>query len=393
MGEKMTISNDVYTKNVLEVKNSSEEALYAKYDELENHKYIHSIVEAVHSIVLIMNLKREIVYANSYAAQAFDNVNLMDLIGKRPGDVFNCIHSKEDGRGCGFSLSCPSCTALKLFIRALETSSEITDAAELLIEKGEQRVFRNLEIKVTPFDVESERLFIISVIDNTNKNLLNDLENTFFHDVVNKVSALRGYMKLIQQENQMLNQEEYTFLEVVLNDLMDIIYMQRKLVDLNGGKNVLHVEKISAQAIFKYLEHFFSLVDDKYKGRLIKSSNFEDILFSTDEVLIKRVLINIVKNALEESIKGEKVEFGVKRLNTDFFEIHVHNRKQIPNEILEKLFDEIVSTKSGSYHGWGTKSMKLIGETYLKGTIDIHTNEDFGTSVSIRLPYRLEVSE
>jgi signal transduction histidine kinase len=315
------------------------------------------------------------------------------LIGKRPGDVFKCAHAREHGRGCGFSLSCPSCTALKLFIRALETSSEITDAAELLIEKGEQRVFRNLEIKVTPFDVETERLFIISVVDNTNKNLLNDLEHTFFHDVVNKVSALRGYMKLIHQENQMLNVDEYTFLEVVLNDLIDIINMQRKLIDLNGGKKALHVEEISVQALFKYLEHFFGLVDDKYAGRLIRHTEFEEVQFSSDEVLIKRVLINIVKNALEESSRGERVEFGVKHLNSDFFEIHVHNKKQIPNEILEKLFFEVVSTKNGSYHGWGTKSMKLIGETYLKGTIDIHTDQSSGTTVSVKLPYRLEVSE
>ncbi len=388
----MRTIESVDMERITNVVDSPRERLIENHEKIVSHNYIRTFVEAVHSIILIMNEKREVLYANSFAAKALGERSIAEMIGKRPGDIFECVHSRDSVRGCGFSNACPSCSALKIFIRAIEASVEVTDTADLLINTGNQKVFRDLEIKMTPFMFEDERLFILSVIDNTNLNLLNDLEQTFFHDVINKVSALRGYMHLIYEENQMMYKDDYQFLEIVLEDLLDIIKTQRKLVDLSGGKQVLHISDLKIHGLLDYLVHFFRLVNERYADKLIMDDVFEDICFSSDEVLVKRVLINIVKNALEGSSVGQKVKIGARKLDADTFEISVNNKKQIPNEILENLFSEIVSTKNGEYHGWGTKSMKLIGEEYLKGAIEIMADAETGTTVKVKLPYRLEVS-
>ncbi|MDZ7633173.1 MAG: HAMP domain-containing sensor histidine kinase [Bacteroidales bacterium] len=101
----------------------------------------------------------------------------------------------------------------------------------------------------------------------------------------------------------------------------------------------------------------------------------------SDPLLLRRIVGNMTKNALEASKSGQKVtlscrEEGVKTL------FSVHNEDYIEPEAQLKLFRRSFSTK-GSGRGIGTYSMKLLGEKYLHGKVWFTSSPDEGTTFYI----------
>ena len=66
-------------------------------------------------------------------------------------------------------------------------------------------------------------------------------------------------------------------------------------------------------------------------------------------------------------------------------ELWVMNPSAMPEEVRMQIFQRSFSTK-GKGRGIGTYSLKLLGETYLKGEVGFTSAEDEGTRFFIRLP-------
>jgi PAS domain-containing protein len=60
-----------------------------------------SLMNVVPNIVLILNEERQIVYANKPLTNFLDLNSWEEAVGKRPGELFECIHSDEMPGGCG----------------------------------------------------------------------------------------------------------------------------------------------------------------------------------------------------------------------------------------------------------------------------------------------------
>ena len=50
-------------------------------------------------MVLILDKTRQTVYANQELLRTFDLKTLPDALGKRPGDIFRCIHARDEAGG------------------------------------------------------------------------------------------------------------------------------------------------------------------------------------------------------------------------------------------------------------------------------------------------------
>ena len=132
----------------------------------------------------------------------------------------------------------------------------------------------------------------------------------------------------------------------------------------------------------KYLVH--EIAKDK---DLIISKDSKDIEFRTDVALLKRVYSNMVKNALEAAVAGDKVVIGCTKSEEGKICFFTKNPQVISKEIKEKLFVPYVSTK-GANRGLGTYSIKLLTENYLRGTVHVESEEGLGTTFSVSLPIK-----
>jgi signal transduction histidine kinase len=102
-----------------------------------------------------------------------------------------------------------------------------------------------------------------------------------------------------------------------------------------------------------------------------------DCVLETDRILLHRILINLMKNALEATDEGGIVTVGTLD-KTDEVRFWVKNDLIIPREIQLQIFQRSFSTK-GAGRGIGTYSIRLLTENYLKGTVSFVSNEEEGT--------------
>ncbi len=118
------------------------------------------------------------------------------------------------------------------------------------------------------------------------------------------------------------------------------------------------------------------------------NSESEKFNFNSDSVLLRRVLINLVKNALEAITTGETVTLS-SFVDNDSVCFTVHNAVFIPEEIQRQIFTRSFSTK-GSGRGLGTYSIKLITEKYLHGNVSFVSTTETGTVFTLRYPKTIE---
>jgi signal transduction histidine kinase len=120
------------------------------------------------------------------------------------------------------------------------------------------------------------------------------------------------------------------------------------------------------------------------RGRDIVLEAGEDILFTSDQTLLTRVLGNLVKNALEASKPGEAVRIGCDAANGGI-EFRVWNRATIPSKLKGRIFHRLVSSKKGRERGIGTYSAHLL-TTLLGGEVSFSSEVGQGTTFLVRLP-------
>ena len=105
----------------------------------------------------------------------------------------------------------------------------------------------------------------------------------------------------------------------------------------------------------------------------------------TDGALLRRILTNMLKNALDVVGPGRTVRLSAE-LTSDLCVFRVWNSGAIPETVALRIFQRSFSTKSESGHGLGTYAMRLLGERYLGGRVGFESTEAAGTTFWLQIP-------
>jgi signal transduction histidine kinase len=211
------------------------------------------------------------------------------------------------------------------------------------------------------------------------------LENVFFHDILNRLGGLTGLVQIIKSENTQPELDEYIdVLDTIGELVVEDIQIQRFLKAAENANLIVNIREYSALDMVESVRKQIAF------NPLIKSRKLEvcttcvDFRFKTDAALLKRILLNMAKNAAEASPEKSqiKINCSLKQGKAIF---SVNNPGTIPEDVRLQIFQRSFSTK-GSGRGLGTYSMKLFGENYLHGRVYFRTNEKQGTTFTIELP-------
>lgn len=107
----------------------------------------------------------------------------------------------------------------------------------------------------------------------------------------------------------------------------------------------------------------------------------------TDKTLLRRVLGNCIKNALEAVSKGAEITLTATRKDEQV-SFAIHNPGVMPEAVKRQIFQRSFSTK-GPGRGLGTYSIRLFTKKYLNGSVHFTSQEDMGTTFYITLPLSL----
>lgn len=345
----------------------------------ENELFLE-ITNSISQMFVVLNAHRQIVYANNKFTDALGFTNVDAYIGKRPGESLNCVHASQSDGGCGTTEFCKTCGAVNAILESQE-GIKSTKECRIALQNSEAL---DLEVTATPFKIREQVFSIFVVTDISNEKRRQTLERVFFHDVLNSAGGISGLSSII---GEVLDPEELTEIAGMINrsadDLVNEIQLQRELSVAERGEMVLKYSKINSLDLLKQLANLY-LKHEVTKGKeiVIADTSMEFVL-ETDPVLLKRILGNMTKNALEASLPGGKVTISCKMENAEVV-FAVHNGSYIERELQLQLFKRSFSTK-GLGRGIGTYSMKLFGEKYLKGQVDFTSTREGGTTFFIKL--------
>ena len=208
-------------------------------------------------------------------------------------------------------------------------------------------------------------------------------ESMFLHDLLNSAGGLRGYLELLLEVNDPAIMKKYAANSNVLcESLIDEIEYHRQFILAERGRLHLVMTETTADEILqltalKLNNHSVS------KGRHIEILKHCTEKITTDKVLLSRILVNMMKNAIEATKEGGTVTIGTVKFS-DALRFGVHNSAVILQDVQNRLFNSQFSTK-GNGRGVGVLSIRLLGEL-LGGVVGFESNEKDGTCFYIDLP-------
>jgi signal transduction histidine kinase len=344
---------------------------------------LQHMLDAVPDVFLILNEQRQVIYANQALLDLLSIDNAATIYGLRPGELFGCVHAVEGPHGCGTSEACGSCGALRAILNSLRGENAIEECRIAL------RDGQSLDLRVwgKPLQIGDQMMSLFTIKDISDEKRRRALERIFFHDILNTAGVLQGFAGLLKDatDDEMLVIKEQ--FPIFTMRLVEEIQAQRELAAAESDDLDVQPELIDTLAFVReictmYGEHPVS------EGRIIELiPPDQPIELVSDATLLRRVLGNMLKNALEASKPGETVTVRC-MLADDQVHFMVHNPVFIPRKVQMEIFKRSFSTK-GSGRGLGTYSMRLLTERYLRGSVGFTSTHDGGTTFTASYPPHL----
>jgi PAS domain S-box-containing protein len=334
--------------------------------------------------LLVLNNHRQLVFANQACLGMLGLSSVEDFLGHRPGEAIQCAYSGIEPGGCGTSRFCRECGLVRAVLGCMESNGPSTHDTRILQSMEGKCQARDFRVHAVPFNVGESRFYVVTIQDISDLKKRELLERTFFHDIINTAGGARNLVQLLQSEGDSELCEVSGLLCTALNGLVDEIMSHRDLMMAERGDYPPHESRVMSGKLLDDVTREM-LSQPLAEGRTIRiSPASEDRAVWADRSLLRRVLINMLKNGLEATSTGGTVNAGCFAIDGRIV-FEVQNDLVMEEKTQLQIFKRFYSTK-GQGRGVGTYSIKLLTENYLGGKVEFVSNESVGTVFRVSIP-------
>ncbi|NMC63906.1 MAG: GHKL domain-containing protein [SAR324 cluster bacterium] len=363
----------------------STERIAKQKENLEAFEYLKTIFNKLPINAAIINRERQIIAANDSFLRTLSISEESEILGLRPGEAFCCKYSELSPGKCGTSEYCVCCGAVNAILESQNLKETVSRECLMYIEQ--EGVTRSMELQITVSPLapkDQEEFFLLVVEDISDKKRRYALERIFFHDVLNTSGALLNFLRFLIEEKETAGTDAPLLeLSKIAQRLYEEIVEHRDLISAENNDLSVNIEALHSDMIIEEAIQQAKVMDQAALVQFIIEDK-EEIAFESDKVLVLRILINLLKNALEASRWGEAIKLGCKKEKAHV-KFWVQNPCVMSKEVQLQIFKRSFSTK-GNGRGLGTYSVKLLGEKYLKGSVSFESRPETGTVFYLRLP-------
>ncbi|MCG2725531.1 MAG: ATP-binding protein [Elusimicrobia bacterium] len=339
-----------------------------KYQDMQ----VEKIIEEKRKVDLLMSLMQDaVVLADSNGVPLYANKiakNILDI----EDNIGDGIEGHQDKIGFG-----------RLKIRdiiKMKTKSDIIamDSGQ----KGEKKYYR-VNIKQLKSKTQDPCIFMI-MRDITLEHEIGKIKEDFFHSIAHDIRVplltMQGYIKLLENscEPGMKNSNYIENIKSSSNHLFELL---QNILDISrieaGNLKPDFAEVKIAEFLTDITEKFKVLYNEKKIKFELVLKNIGKTLIKGDENLLRRVIENLLSNALKFTPVGGRVEFLCLK-NKDILEISVSdNGRGIPEDKLGLIFEKYVQVSENDDRRAGSG----LGLAIAKKIIEMHGGNIYAESV------------
>jgi len=339
-------------------------------------------------IVLVLNSFQQIIFANHALIDFLESNELEDAYGLRPGDALDCIYARESPGGCGTADGCQSCGVLLAILSSMKGKPGSGECRVTQKKTGEPI---DLRIYASRLNLNEEYFTVAAGIDISLEKRQRLLERIFFHDILNVAGTVKFISELIIEAREQELPELGTMLRDAVERMIEELNAQKDLVAAENNELTIEPDKVNSIDILKETVSLYTRQRVATDHQIKIDPEAQNVDFTSDATLLRRVIGNMLKNALEASAYSSEVSLGC-TLKDSRVVFWVHNDSFIPKESQIQIFHRSFSTK-GAGRGLGTYSIKLLSERYLNGDVSFTTSPEEGTTFFARFPLDLNQAD
>ena len=293
---------------------------------------------------------------------------------------------------------------LDLFSRLEEKEQGISTHIEQITNKGKQYSTMVLEANdgsLKHFDYSTEHGIIdglnLTVINDVTEkaemqeqlrksdrlNIIGELAAGIAHEIRNPMTALKGFIQLlepsIRAEHSMYYDvitSELARIDSIINEFLILAKPQEIKFQVKDVCQIMRetVDLLSAQAVL-YNVQFKTFYEDELPFIFCEPNQ------------LKKVFINLLKNAIEVMPSGGKITIAINQIDGQFIKISIQDEGiGIPKDKIKKLGEPFYTTKENGTGLGLMVSYRIIEEH--KGSIQVESEEGIGTIFRIILPIK-----
>jgi hypothetical protein len=339
------------------------------------------------ALLLVLNAQRQIIYANQAVLHFLGIKDPASVIGKRPGEAFNCVNSAGAPNGCGTGEACKSCAAVLSIMECLEHEKLSIGECRLLrnFEGGSEAL--DLRVSSSPLPLEGRSYVVFTAVDIGDERRRNYLEGVFIHEIRNSagnVLTLSGLLKDELGDSQA--NETAAMLIHAATRLLSEIDGHRTLIEAETGALKLEPVSFSSAQLLQRLatEYAKGPYGEGKDIRALKDSL--DVAISGDPVILSRALGNLIRNSLEASKPGETValscEAGAEKERAVF---RIACAATLSHDVQLELSKRNLRQRETA-KGIGTYMARLLVERYLGGKFELKLLPEGGSAYLVGIP-------
>jgi|SRR5450432_1180992 len=366
------------------MKNRFSQQVHGQAQTFASFAHFREILDSCPYVTIVLNARRQIVFFNRALAALAGPFEESALFGRKFGDAMQCDHA--EGGGCGTTEGCQTCgafLAVEEGLKGLAASKE----CRLIRKVGCTTESLEIQVSVSPIVAGGERFVACYVRDISGEKRKEALERIFIHDILNSatgVELLAGALKC------MVEGDASSFagqIRACATQMVEEINSQKQLLAAEKDELAVSIVPLTTGSVIREVVEG-TRGSALAQGRALQvAADSHDVTIESDPSILRRVLRNMLLNALEASHPGETIEVGC-RDRGDEVEFWVNNPGMMPEPVRLQIFQKSFSTK-GAGRGLGTYSMRLFSERYLKGAVTFRSTKSEGTRFLARYPKQL----
>ncbi len=361
----------------------------------------HFLSDALRAVMLdtipdpavVLNKERQIVAGNRALVNILDLADDHPILSLRPGEAVACVHAWERPGGCGTSRFCMQCGAVRSILHTQMSRHPSSEECRISIHKDIDGGMLEFQAHASLLEINELDFVLLVMRDISAEKRRKVLEKTLFYNVRCAIQNLYGLSQIVLNDPDNIELREFVSRSTqhLLREISLELELHSLLLSAERGDIQVRTGVLSTTDLLLDICEGLKDIAEAQEIQIQVTGSSPPVI-ETDLSLIRIILREIMKNALDSTRRGETVSLGACQEGEDVV-FTVHNPGVIPDSVKDHIFMRSFSTKEERGRGIGTFSAKLFTERYLNGRISYTSSAEDGTAFTVRIPHRCESSD